>query len=167
MVRGKRGDARAGSPEASGRPEGRTLGPVIGRHQRAAGSEEQHERPIEVSDLDFVFIFARPSNSADFNIFPRLPGCRASTKSAARLAPNKALKARAFATPHTAPQPPPGVDIEAEDEKLHEAVARGAQEAQLARALESGGDAGQNGIVMAAQADAEEEAGRGCADDTA
>ena len=81
--------------------------------------------------------------------------------------PTKALKTRAHATPHTAPQPPPGVDIEAEAEKLREAVARGAKEAQLARALASGGDAGQSGIVMAARADAEEEAGRGCADDTA
>ena len=59
---------------------------------------------------------------------PRLLGCRASAKSAARLAPNKALKTGAFATP----QPPPGVDIEAEAEKLSEAVARGTLESQLA-----------------------------------
>ena len=64
----------------------------------------------------------------------RLLGCRASAKSAARLAPNKALKTGAFAMPHTAPQPPPGVDIEAEAEKLREAVARGTLESQLARA---------------------------------
>ena len=66
----------------------------------------------------------------------------------------------ACAMPHMAPQPPPVVDIVAEAAKLQEAMARGAQKAQLARAPESGGDAGQSGVVMAARADAEEEVGR-------
>ena len=53
----------------------------------------------------------------------------------------------------------------AEAAKLQEAMALGAQKAQLARAPESGGDAGQSGIVTAAQADAEGEIGRGGAND--
>ena len=44
--------------------------------------------------------------------------------------------------PHTAPQPLPVVDIEAETEKLRESVARGTLESRLARAQEGGGDAG-------------------------
>ena len=44
-------------------------------------------------------------------------------------------------------------------------MARGAQKAQQARAPESGGDAGQSGVVTAAQADAEREVGRGGAND--
>ena len=66
-----------------------------------------------------------------------------------------------------APQPLPVVDIVAEAAKLQEAMARGAQKAQLARAPESGGDAGQSGVVTVTQADAEEGAGRGGADDAA
>ena len=83
--------------------------------------------------------------------------------------PTKALKTGARATPHTAPQRPIGVDpvLEAGAEKLREAMARGALEAQLARAQESGGDAGQSGVVTAARADAEEKVDRGGADDTA
>ena len=98
-----------------------------------------------------------------------MPGCRAATKDVARLAPIKALKTRAHATPHTAPQHPIGVDpaLEAGAEKLREAMARGALEAQLARAQESGGDAGQSAVVTAARADAEEEVGWGGADDAA
>ena len=51
--------ARADGLEAPGRPEGGALGPDIGRRQRAAGPEErhgqaQHERPVRVSDLDFI-----------------------------------------------------------------------------------------------------------------
>ena len=66
-----------------------------------------------------------------------------------RLAPTKGLKTGAHATPHSAPRPSIGVDLvlEAGDEKLHKAVARGGLEAQLARAQESGGDAGQSGVV--------------------
>jgi hypothetical protein len=45
--------------------------------------------------------------------------------------------------------------------KLHEAVARGTLESQLARAQEGGGDAGQGEAAAAARADAEGEAGRG------
>ena len=48
--------------------------------------------------------------------------------------------------------------------KLREVVARGALEAQLARAQEGGGDAGQGGAAAAARVDAEEEAGRGGAE---
>jgi hypothetical protein len=54
--------------------------------------------------------------------------------------------------------------LEARAVRLHEAVARGTLESQLARALESGGVAGQSSVVMAARADAKEEAGRGGAD---
>ncbi|XP_039812117.1 uncharacterized protein LOC120675093 [Panicum virgatum] len=84
----------------------------------------------------------------------------ASAKSAARLTPIKALKTEAFATPHTAPQPPLGVDIEVKAEKLREAVAQGTLESQLARAQEGGGDAGQGEAATAAQADTEREACR-------
>jgi hypothetical protein len=73
---------------------------------------------------------------------PRLPSSGAITRNAAQLAPTKALKNKAHATPHTAPQPLPVV------------------ESQLAHALAGGGDACQNGIVTAARADAKEEAGR-------
>jgi hypothetical protein len=59
------------------------------------------------------------------------------------------------------------VDIVAEAAKLQEALARGGQKAQQARAPESGGHAGQNDIVTAAQADAEAEVGRGGTDDAA
>ena len=68
---------------------------------------------------------------------------------------------------HTAPQPLPIVDIVAEAVNLQEAMARGAQTAQQARVPESGGDAGQSGVVTAAQADAKVEVGRGSADDAA
>ncbi|XP_039778502.1 uncharacterized protein LOC120645836 [Panicum virgatum] len=86
-------------------------------------------------------------------------GSRAIARDAAQLAPTKTLKTGAHATSHTAPQPPIGVDpaLEAGAEKLREAMARGA--------LESGGDAGQSGIVTAAGADAKEEVSRGGADD--
>ena len=51
-------------------------------------------------------------------------------KDAVRLAPVKALKTGSRSTPHTAPQPPPIVDLEAAAARLREAVARGAQAAQ-------------------------------------
>jgi len=97
---------------------------------------------------------------------PRPPGCRATTKDAARLTLTKALKTGVGTTLHSAPQPPPGVDqiSLAEAVKLREVVARGALEAQLARAQEGGGDAGQGGAAAAARVDAEEEAGRGGAE---
>ena len=66
-----------------------------------------------------------------------------------------------------APQPPPVVDIVAEAAKLRDAMARGAQAAQQARAPGNGGDAGQSGVEAAAPADAMGEAGRGGADDAA
>ena len=88
--------------------------------------------------------------------FPRLPSSGAIARIAAQLAPTKALKTKAHATPHTAPQPPIEVDptLEAGAEKLREAMARGALEAQLALAQESGGDADQSGVVTVARADA-------------
>ena len=79
--------------------------------------------------------------------------------------PTKALKTGVRATPHTAPQPPPAVDIVAEAAKLQEAMARGVQKAQQAQAPGRGGDAGQSGVVTAAQTDAEGEIGRGGAND--
>ena len=90
-----------------------------------------------------------------------MPICRATSKHSARLAPTKALKTGAHATPHSVLQPPIRVDpvLEAEAVKLREAVARGAQEAQLARALESGGDAGQRGDPLPR---AHQGWGRGC-----
>ena len=62
-------------------------------------------------------------------------------KDAVRLAPVKALKTGPRSTPHTAPQPPPIVDLEAAAARLREAMARGTQAAQQARAQEEG-DAG-------------------------
>ena len=62
-------------------------------------------------------------------------------------------------------QPLPIVDIVAEAAKLQEAMARGAQKAQQARAPESRGDAGQGGTITAAQAYAEGEVDRGGAND--
>ena len=61
--------------------------------------------------------------------------------------------------------PLPIVDIVAEAAKLQEAMARGAQKAQQARAPESRGDAGQGGAITAAQADADGEVDRGGAND--
>ena len=66
-----------------------------------------------------------------------------------------------------APQPLLVVDIVAEAAKLQEAMARAAQKDQQARVPESGRDAGQSGVVTAAQADAEVEVDRGGADEAA
>ena len=44
-------------------------------------------------------------------------------KYAVQLAPAKALKTGARSTPHTAPQPQPAVDLEAEAARLREALA--------------------------------------------
>ena len=71
-------------------------------------------------------------------------------KDAVQLAPAKALKTGARSTPHTAPQPLPAVDLVAAAAKLREAMARGAQVAQQARAQEEEGDAGQSGAEAAA-----------------
>ena len=59
------------------------------------------------------------------------------------------------------------MDIVAEAAKLREAMARGAQAAQQARAPGNGGDAGQSGIGAATPADAAGEVSRGSADDAA
>ena len=165
-------DARADGLEAPGRPEGGALGPVIGRRQCAAGPEErhgqaQHERPVRVGDLDFILhiCLINPPVLLTSTPLPQSPGSRAIAKDAAPLAPTKALKTGARAMLHTAPQPLPVVDIVAEAAKLQKAMARGAQKAQQARAPESGGDAGQSGVVTAAQDDAEGEVSRGGAND--
>ena len=103
-----------------------------------------------------------PSVLLASTFFPCLPSYRAPAKDAARLAPTKALKTRALATPHSAPQPPIGMDpvLEEGAAKLREAVARGALEAQQARAQEGGGDTGQSGAAVATRANTEEEDGR-------
>jgi len=62
-------------------------------------------------------------------------------KDAVQLASAKALKTGARSTPHIGPQPLPAVDLEAAAARLREAMARGAQAAQQARAQEEG-DAG-------------------------
>ena len=85
-------------------------------------------------------------------------------KDAVRLAPVKALKTGSRSTPHTAPQPPPIVDLEAAAARLREAVARGAQAAQRAREEEGNADqsdAGQRGAGAAAPAADAEETGPG------
>ena len=85
-------------------------------------------------------------------------------KDAVRLAPAKALKTGSRSTPHTAPQPPPAVDLEAAAARLREAVARGAQAAQRAREEEGDAgqsDAGQRGAEAAAPAADAEETGQG------
>ena len=81
--------------------------------------------------------------------------------------PVKALKTGARATPHTAPQPLPVVDIVAEAAMLRAAMARGTQAAQQALVPGNGSDAGQSGVEAAAPADAMGEAGWGGADDAA
>ena len=65
----------------------------------------------------------------------------AAAKDVAPLAPVKALKTGARATPHTAPQPLPVVDIVAEAVKLRVAMARGTQATQQALAPGNGSDA--------------------------
>ena len=106
-----------------------------------------------------------PPNPADFSASSPITSSGAISRDAAPLAPTKALKIGKPATPHTAPQPLPVVDIVAEAAKLQEAMARGAQKAQQARAPESRGDASQGGTVTASQADAEGEVDRGGAND--
>ena len=81
--------------------------------------------------------------------------------------PHQALKTGARSTPHTAPQPQPAVDLEAAAARLREAMARGAQAAQQARAYEEEGGAGQSGAEAAAPAADAEETGQGGLDGTA
>jgi hypothetical protein len=59
-VRGERGDVCAYGLEAPGRSEDDTLGSVVETCQCAASPKErigqaQHERPVRVSDFDFLF----------------------------------------------------------------------------------------------------------------
>jgi hypothetical protein len=110
-------------------------------------------------------LFNCPPNPADFSASSPITSSGDIIRDAAPLAPIKALKTRVRATPHTAPQPLLVVDIVAAATKLQEAMARGAQKAQQARAPESEGDAGQGGAVAAAQANAEGEVGQGGAND--
>ena len=72
----------------------------------------QHEHPVRVSDLDFILCIRLldPPILLASTFLPRLPGCRATSKHSAHLAPTNALKTGAHATPHTAPQPLIGVD---------------------------------------------------------
>ena len=109
--------------------------------------------------------FNWPPNPDDFSAPSPITSSGAIARDAAPLAPTKALKTGARATPHRAPQPLPVVEIVAEAAKLQEAMARGAQKAQQARAPESRGDAGQGGAITAAQADADGEVDRGGAND--
>ena len=85
-------------------------------------------------------------------------------KDAVRLALAKALKTGARSTPHMAPQPLPIVDLVAAAARLREAMARGAQAAQQARAQEEEGDAGQSGAEGAAPAADAGETGQGGVD---
>ena len=66
-----------------------------------------------------------------------------------------------------APQPLPAVDLEAAAARLREAMARGAQAAQQARAQEEEGDAGQSSAEAAAPAADTEETGQGSVDGAA
>ena len=113
----------------------------------------------------FVVTFDRSPSPANLSLPSPISSSGAVAKDAAQLAPIKAIKTGARATPHSALQPPPVVDIVAEAAKLREAMARGAQAAQQARTPGNGGDAGQSSVEAAAQADAVGEAGRGGADD--
>ena len=110
--------------------------------------------------LDFVFVTYLVNFSILLNsrLLTFSPG--AVPKDAVRFAPAKALKTGARSTPHTATQPQPAVDLEAAAARLREAMARGAQAAQQARAQEED-DAGQSGAEAAAPADDAEETGRG------
>ncbi|XP_039811794.1 skin secretory protein xP2-like [Panicum virgatum] len=135
---GERGGIRADGLEASACSKVDTLGAGIEGRRCAAGPKEQH-------------------GQAQHECLLR----------AAPLAPVKALKTGARATPHTAPQPLPVVDIVAEAAKLQVAMARGTQAAQQALAPGNGGDAGQSGAEATAPVDAAGEVGRGDADDAA
>ena len=104
----------------------------------------------------FAFVYLTLQSRRLRHFPPRLPCYRATTKDAALLAPTKAFKTGAHATPHSVPQPPTGGDpaLEAEAAKLRDAVAREALSAQQARAREGKDDAGQSDAAAAARADA-------------
>ena len=118
-------------------------------------------------DLDFYFccLFGRFLDPIVLSFCSSISSPGAVGKGAVYLAPTKALKTGARSTPHMALQPQPAVDLEAAAARLPEAVARGAQAAQQARAQEGDAgqsDAGHRGAEAAAQAaDAGEEAGQG------
>ncbi|XP_039834423.1 uncharacterized protein LOC120695188 [Panicum virgatum] len=121
--------------------------------------------PLDQSSRGVNVPRARRSGTVKRTFSSLISRSGAVTKDAASLAPAKALKTVARATPHTAPQPPLVVDIVATAAKLREAMPRGAQAAQQARAPGNGGNASQSGVEAATQADAMGEAGRGGADD--
>ena len=73
--------------------------------------------------------FNRFPSPANLSLFSPISSSGAVAKDAALLVLTKALKTGARATPHSAPQAPPVVDIVAEAAKLREAMARGAQAA--------------------------------------
>ena len=106
-------------------------------------------------------MFGRFLDPVVLNLCSSISSPGAMAKDAVQLAPAKALKTGARSTPHTAPQPQPAVELVAAAAKLREAMARGAQVAQQARARGEEGDAGQSGAEAAAQADDAEETGRG------
>ena len=112
-------------------------------------------------------MFDRFFDPVVLNLCSSISSPGAVAKDAVQLAPAKALKTGARSTPHTAPQPLPAMDLVAAAAKLWEAMARGAQAAQQARAQEEEGDVGRSGAEAAAQADDAEEAGRGGADGAA
>ena len=82
--------------------------------------QAQHEHPVRVSDFDFILRVRSidPPNPADFSVSSLITSSGAIARDAAPLAPTKALKTGVRATPHTAPQPLPVVDIVAEAAKL-------------------------------------------------
>jgi len=74
--------------------------------------------------------FDRSPNPANLSLPSPISSSGAVSKDAAPLAPTKALKTGARATPHSALQPPPVEYIVAETAKLWEVMAHGAQAAQ-------------------------------------
>ena len=87
--------------------------------------QAQHECPIRVSDFDFILRIhlIAPPNPADFSASSPITSSGAIARDATPLAPTKALKTGARATPHTTPQPLPVVDIVAVAAKFQEAMA--------------------------------------------
>ena len=112
------------------------------------------------SEFRFCYVFGGFLDPVVLNSCLLISSPGAVPKDAVQLAPAKALKTGARNTPHTAPQPLPAVDLEAAAARLREAMARGAQAVQQARAQEEG-DAGQSGAKAATPAADAEETGRG------
>ena len=88
--------------------------------------QAKYERPIRVSDFDFILHIRLigPPILLTSALLPRLPAPGSSPSMQPSL-PTKALKTGVRATPHSAPQPLPIVDIVAKAAKLQEAMARG------------------------------------------